>query len=493
MSAAVVAVFVAQSQAADVRLPSLDDRKLTFVAIALPNCLRSTRGIVAAAVTKFSRPYCCYFNAVSSIRDGDRDVWEAVNAELSRHSVPIASTQPRHCRWNGSEQRMQLYYSGMTLMPFRTIAFPAYAAAATASPLMPDLALPVVVRSSATGDIAATCANDAALREAVSASLDREPDVIVEETTSAHNVMISALVCGGPPGGGAHVLPLVLGGTTNGAKGRAVASHAARVSEWCRKFFDTALEGKGLALLRFEVRGAGVGDDAAAGDLVVVDVNMAPPVFVRPRDAATSGTSAAVADLTWESLDIMEAMEEVSFADWAAEVVANCLRQFHPPTFKIGFDPKAKGYFVRAARSLRSGDVVFHDEGRAFPIVTKPFVDANWSKADQETFSRYAWPIDSAGHVYAIWENEPKTWRPINHSCHPNLAFAAPHSLNVIARRDIADNEDLTLDYATFCDLTMQPFDCFCGTPQCRGKIVPNDGVLKGYGGCAWHRGGVSR
>jgi SET domain-containing protein len=43
--------------------------------------------------------------------------------------------------------------------------------------------------------------------------------------------------------------------------------------------------------------------------------------------------------------------------------------------------------------------------------------------------------------------------------------------LNMIAVRDIQQNEELTLDYAYFLDKTMEPFNCNCGAEKCRGVI----------------------
>jgi D-alanine-D-alanine ligase len=43
--------------------------------------------------------------------------------------------------------------------------------------------------------------------------------------------------------------------------------------------------------------------------------------------------------------------------------------------------------------------------------------------------------------------------------------------LNMIATRDIATGEELTLDYALFLDKEMEPFQCQCGSAQCRGII----------------------
>ena len=157
------------------------------------------------------------------------------------------------------------------------------------------------------------------------------------------------------------------------------------------------------------------------------------------------------------------------------------------PLHKMTFNA-VKGHHLVAARPIAKGSVVFADEGKPFPIVTRPYVEANWSDADKETFLRYARPLTSDAHVYAVWKNSHNKWRPINHSCEPNLIFAAPHSLNVIAARDIQHLEELTMDYATFCDETMKQFDCHCGTPSCRQKISVTGEVIDKYGVHSWHR-----
>ncbi|CUI15257.1 Hypothetical protein, putative [Bodo saltans] len=160
------------------------------------------------------------------------------------------------------------------------------------------------------------------------------------------------------------------------------------------------------------------------------------------------------------------------------------------PNYVVVFDAKTKGYHLRAARNIRKGDMVFPDEGRTFAVVTKEHVRATWSDEDKVVFTRYAWPLDNEGHVYAIWEEDPKRWRPINHSCNPTCTNKAPHSLNVEAARDIHEGEDLTMDYATFCDYTMKPFQCHCGFAECRGLVQPDAASLSKYLGSkqSWHR-----
>eukprot|EP00755_Sulcionema_specki_P006022 Sspe_Gene.34353::Locus_16711_Transcript_1_1_Confidence_1.000_Length_1837::g.34353::m.34353 len=69
-----------------------------------------------------------------------------------------------------------------------------------------------------------------------------------------------------------------------------------------------------------------------------------------------------------------------------------------------------------------------------------------------------------------------RDWRPINHSCDPNLAFGENHTFNVYARRPIREGEALTLDYATFTHAVyFDPFPCQCGAADCRGMITGLD------------------
>jgi hypothetical protein len=44
--------------------------------------------------------------------------------------------------------------------------------------------------------------------------------------------------------------------------------------------------------------------------------------------------------------------------------------------------------------------------------------------------------------------------------------------LNVVALRNIKKGEELTLNYASFLDETMEPFNCRCGASNCRGLIT---------------------
>ncbi len=60
-----------------------------------------------------------------------------------------------------------------------------------------------------------------------------------------------------------------------------------------------------------------------------------------------------------------------------------------------------------------------------------------------------------------------------NHSCDPNLWMG--DATTVVARRDIASNEDLTIDYATHTVSSSWRMICRCDFPHCRHIITGDD------------------
>ena len=237
----------------------------------------------------------------------------------------------------------------------------------------------------------------------------------------------------------------------------------------CRVAFEAILGGVGYGRSDLRI-------DRTTNDVYFLEINANAGVLYPPGLEGSADWILRL-DPTFTHRDFVTALIDTAF-------LTHKKRQ---PLHKVTFDP-AKGYHLVAARPIAKGAVVFADEGRPFPIITRPYVEANWSDADKETFSRYAWPLTSEPHVYVVWENDHNKWRPINHSCEPNLIFAAPHSLNQIAARDIQHLEELTMDYATFCDETMKQFDCHCGAPSCRRKISVTEEAIRKYGVHAWHR-----
>jgi D-alanine-D-alanine ligase len=146
-----------------------------------------------------------------------------------------------------------------------------------------------------------------------------------------------------------------------------------------------------------------------------------------------------------------------------AEGMARHRRRLRPFTLRGN---SISGYGIYANRFIQQGEVVFTGEGRSQRLVTRRFVEQNWNQDEKRLFRHYAYPVSP--ELFILWDEEPSEWAPQNHSCDPNTAYLG---LNVLATRDIQEGEELTLDYADFLDENMEPFDCQCGSPKCRGRI----------------------
>jgi hypothetical protein len=129
------------------------------------------------------------------------------------------------------------------------------------------------------------------------------------------------------------------------------------------------------------------------------------------------------------------------------------------------------GYGIFANQPIAPNEVIFNGEEMAQRIVTKNYVNEHWTPSQKNDFKHYAYPI--SGQVYILWDENPMNWAPQNHSCNPNTAY---RGLNVVAIKDIAQNEELTLDYATFLDENIEPFECHCGSKNCRGLVSGTKG-----------------
>ncbi len=69
----------------------------------------------------------------------------------------------------------------------------------------------------------------------------------------------------------------------------------------------------------------------------------------------------------------------------------------------------------------------------------------------------------------------PSNWPGIcgNHSCDPNVWLAAP--LDLAARRDIADGEEVVSDYTSYTMVPNWKMDCSCGSDSCRRTVSGDD------------------
>ena len=175
------------------------------------------------------------------------------------------------------------------------------------------------------------------------------------------------------------------------------------------------------------------------------------------------------------SADYILAFDGVGQAGFLRAIIDEGLARHARRQLPYAVKPSRGGFAMFAARDLTRDSVVFEGEGRAQRIVTRSHVERMWPAADRDVFYRYAYPISR--EIFVLWDTEPTGWAPQNHSCDPNTEFAG---LNLVARRDIRGGEELTVDYATFYDSRMTPFDCDCGSPTCRGRVVGGMGLFGG-------------
>lgn len=134
-----------------------------------------------------------------------------------------------------------------------------------------------------------------------------------------------------------------------------------------------------------------------------------------------------------------------------------------------------------AARPIEAGALIvaWSDAGQSLLRSTEGIVPS--SPRHPEWCRRYSWPLTD--EIWVTPSREPEDWRPINHSCDPNAWW---EGLDIVARRDIAAGEEITLEYATFHDERMDAFVCRCGSPSCRRIVRGGDHLLdamEGYDG----------
>ncbi|HEX3024998.1 MAG TPA: SET domain-containing protein-lysine N-methyltransferase [Chitinophagaceae bacterium] len=124
------------------------------------------------------------------------------------------------------------------------------------------------------------------------------------------------------------------------------------------------------------------------------------------------------------------------------------------------------GFGIYANRNIKQGEIIFLGEGKSQRLATRRFVENNWNENDKEIFRRYAYPVSK--EIFLLWDDNPAEWAPQNHCCDANTGYVG---LNVIALKDILKGEELTLDYTSFLDENMEPFNCTCSSANCRGLI----------------------
>jgi SET domain-containing protein len=114
------------------------------------------------------------------------------------------------------------------------------------------------------------------------------------------------------------------------------------------------------------------------------------------------------------------------------------------------------GFGLFATEPLPRDETIFVVEGE---VVKDEYDDryaigANWLSVGDRTW---------------LDPSKENPWTFVNHSCRPNGGLAGP--VTVVAMRDIAAEEELTIDYSTTEADPHWTMACRCGTPDCRRTI----------------------
>jgi hypothetical protein len=121
-------------------------------------------------------------------------------------------------------------------------------------------------------------------------------------------------------------------------------------------------------------------------------------------------------------------------------------------------------------RNIAAGETILSFEQRPHTLVTLSHVRQTWPPEQQQIFARHAYPLTD--EVWVTLSNNPADWTPINHSCDPNAWWSG---LDIVARRPIAEGEEITLDYATFHNELMPDLSCSCRSDACRTIVRGSD------------------
>jgi SET domain-containing protein len=130
---------------------------------------------------------------------------------------------------------------------------------------------------------------------------------------------------------------------------------------------------------------------------------------------------------------------------------------------------QGNGIFARAA--IHQGESVEIIGGQVM-------MEAEFETLQRNTPRYNAVQIGEGRHLVELPENTSQRAGSLNHSCDANLWLA--DEVTLVARREIAAGEELTVDYALFTTHSQWVLDqpCRCGASVCRTTITGNDWKL---------------
>ena len=171
------------------------------------------------------------------------------------------------------------------------------------------------------------------------------------------------------------------------------------------------------------------------------------------------------------SADLCLLHDPAGHEGFTRQIVQAALRRHERQRRSWEIRPTRDGdYGMFATRAVRRGERIIAFEEQPHTLVTRSHVERHWKEPHASWFACYAWPLTD--EVWVIWGRDPEDWKPINHGCEPTAWL---EGLDLVARRDLSQCDEITMDYATFCNERMPSFRCECGALNCRGTIRGDD------------------
>eukprot|EP00474_Spongospora_subterranea_P010777 CRZ11235.1 hypothetical protein [Spongospora subterranea] len=444
--------------------PDTKNYKFTSVLIKKATAYSQVRDLVRTGT------FDAFFNLCDGALDEDRAGISVVQA-LEKFGVPFTGADSKHFEPTKLDMKMLAFFAGINV--------PAYAHVSlhdNIEAVCSHLNFPVIVKhTSGYNSVGMTrdslCRNMEDLVAEASRFMGLFSDVLVEEYIEG--VEVTVLACEDPDRGVSRAFTPVQFKFPDGELFKHFELKWVDFGKTrCAPLADPVLAEKckavGIAAFDHILGGVGYGRSDlridANGNVFMLEINPNCGIFYPDNDGS--------ADLILAN----DPIKSIGFAKLMikAAIQRNIAILARKPPVKVSFSSaEGRGYHVLASRNIAKDELVFHDEGRPLRLITKQYVDRNWSATDKAMFTQYAWPFSKK--VWAIWPNDHNNWRPLSHSCNPSLWFGENSSLNVFARRNIAIGEPLTMDYATFCCGETMEFDCSCGDAACRGRIAASD------------------
>lgn len=135
-----------------------------------------------------------------------------------------------------------------------------------------------------------------------------------------------------------------------------------------------------------------------------------------------------------------------------------------------------KGMGVFAAVPIAAGETVAVFGGFIVAISDLPSLQERVPQV-HDVVQRIAYQISDDLVVGPTHEEQFSPVEYLNHSCRPNCGFSS--QLELTAMRDIAPDEEITMDYAMCITSSIFDMDCACGESNCRERVRATDWTIR--------------